>query len=298
LKSGEGYKLELHTREVLDLLDGLKKLYTLVEARGVPMGTHEWLAIPKSSLAANVELLLGDPNRPVEQQAVVRAFTTWLAKCDMQELLSQLEPAGLLELVSFDAAFGVARLRAFITEAEAMLDEGVEAAWQTKLELHSWVLSQVYAYPFVIVTGQGYVGGKRLTNVGGNLVDAIYRNALTRNALLVEIKHPLTALVTTKAYRNNVHGPTEEFAGAVAQILQDRQSLIEEYRLLVRENDDAEIRAWQPRALLVAGRVDRLTVSQRRSFELFRSSLRDVDLVTFDELISKAKALLDLIEGG
>lgn len=271
------------------------------ECNGAPSserGTHEWLAIPKSSLAANVELLLGDPNRPVEQQAVVRAFTIWLAKCDMQELLSQLEPADLLELVSFDAAFGVARLRAFITEAEAMLDEGVEAAWQTKLELHSWVLSQVYAYPFVIVTGQGYVGGKRLTNVGGNLVDAIYRNALTRNALLVEIKHPLTALVTTKAYRNNVHGPTEEFAGAVAQILQDRQSLIEEYRLLVRENDDAEIKAWQPRALLVAGRVDWLTVSQRRSFELFRSSLRDVDLVTFDELISKAKALLDLVEGG
>jgi hypothetical protein len=297
LRAGEGYKLELHTKEVLAFLHGLKQLYALVQARGVPMGTQEWFPVPKSSIAADMEVLLSDPSRPIEQQTVVRAFVKWLRQRNIPELLAQLEPAGISDLVSFDAAFQSARLRAFLTEAEGMLNQGFEPAWQAKLEEHNWVLSQVYAYPFVIVAGQGYVGGKGISNAGGNLVDAIYRNTLTMNALLVEIKHPLTALVTQKKYRNNVHGATEDLAGAVAQILQNRQSLIEQYHNLRRDDDEDDVKAWNPRALLVAGRADQLTGAQRRSFELFRASLRDVDVVTFDELISKAKALLDLVEG-
>ncbi|WP_336159850.1 hypothetical protein [Amycolatopsis sp. VC5-11] len=35
----------------------------------------------------------------------------------------------------------------------------------------------------------------------------------------------------------------------------------------------------------------------RRSFELFRTSMPDVDVTTFDELVQKAKLLLGLFEG-
>jgi hypothetical protein len=37
---------------------------------------------------------------------------------------------------------------------------------------------------------------------------------------------------------------------------------------------------------------------QRRSLELYRASLRDLDVVTFDELLEKARTLLGMLESG
>ncbi len=294
LKAGEGFQLELHSGEVLTLFTRLAQLYEFVKAEGVPSGIQEWLTLPRSRVVSGVKEILEDRDTPPEMAGLLQAFVEWLGRQSIRDLAAQLEPWGADALISFDAAVAAARLRAFVLEARNMKDAS-ENQWQAKLQEQSWIISQLYAYPFVIVGGQAYVGGKAVTNLGGNLVDYVYRNNLTHNTLLVEIKTPQTPLLRSNPYRNNVYAPSEELVGAINQLLQSRQSLVQGYQSLVGD-EPAQVRPWSPRALLIAGSIKTLEgVSRQRSFELFRSALRDVDVVTFSELLDRARLLLDLM---
>jgi hypothetical protein len=85
-------------------------------------------------------------------------------------------------------------------------------------------------------------------------------------------------------------------AGAVAQVLQARDSLLRDYSQLT-SGEFPEFRAWSPRALLIVGSLPAaVDTDQRRSLELYRASLRDLDIVTFDELVDKVRILLRMLE--
>jgi hypothetical protein len=297
LKAGEGVRLDLRSAEVLQLHQLLGQLYGVAAERGVPMGVHDWVALPKSQVATSVQALLAGDAADADRGRVLVAFIEWLRDQDVATLRAQLSPVGLAELVNFDAAIGAARLRQFLDQARANLGNASEAFWQTLLEQHNWVLSQTYAYPLVIIRGRAYVGGKTVANRQGNIADFLYRNKLTGNSLVVEIKTPMTDLLEAAEYRNGVYAPSRELAGATQQLLQNRASLVEDYRALTSGDRGAEFAVFVPRALLVCGKLPEATDAVRiRSFERYRGGLRDVDIVSFDELIEKVDVLLRLLE--
>ena len=49
-----------------------------------------------------------------------------------------------------------------------------------------------------------FVGGKIVKNVDGKIVDYLYRNDLTKNVALIEIKTPETKLLENE-YRANIY---------------------------------------------------------------------------------------------
>jgi hypothetical protein len=173
-----------------------------------------------------------------------------------------------------------------------------EAYWQGLFERHSWVLSQICSQPLLIIRGQAYVGGKNISNQEGNVVDFLYRNAVTNNATLVEIKTPVTDLLASRQYRNNTYRPSVELSGAVQQLLTDKLSLTQDYDALTR-GEEPQFRTFSPRLVLVIGNAEQefATSLERQSFELYRCNLRDVDVVTFDELQKKIILLIELLEG-
>jgi len=295
LKADEGVRLELRAAEVRLLWEELDKFYTMVAEQGIPVGDRKWVAVPATPLSSSVQDLLtksGD-----ERVQLLRVFVDWLKAQDASRLTSLLGPAGLGELVNFDAAIGAARLTRFIAEAEANSTNSSEGHWQGLLQRHSWVLSQVYAHPLVIIRGQAYVGGKNIANTGGNFADFLYKNKLTENTLVVEIKTPVTPLLTAQPYRNRVYGVSSELSGATQQLLKNRDTLVQEYRSLV-EPDSDHFQVFHPMALLVVGTTPLKGDRERcQSFELYRRNLRDVDVVTFDELVEKARLLLGILEG-
>ena len=68
------------------------------------------------------------------------------------------------------------------------------------LAKHAYVLSQLFAYPVVVVDEKVYVGRKRLDNKHGNVVDLL---GTVPAAVLIEIKTPQMRLLGGR-YREGV----------------------------------------------------------------------------------------------
>ena len=167
-----------------------------------------------------------------------------------------------------------------------------EEFWQRELGKHSFILSFLFAYPIVVIRGKAYVGGKEYENSHGNLADFLARVPTSRNAAIIEIKTPKTALLGTK-YREDVYPLSGELIGAVSQVIHYRESLLGDQR--VRQS--ADISASEPRCLIIAGSAGTELVddSRRRSFERFRERVLGVQIVTFDEVRRRIEDLHSLL---
>jgi len=170
-----------------------------------------------------------------------------------------------------------------------------EEFWQQTLAQYAFVISQVFAYPVVILQDKAYVGGTSIDKSGANLVDFLLGSVLTDNVVLLEIKTPTTKLLGQK-YRGAVYAPARELSGAVVQVTNYRDSLMKEHAALTAKST-SKFEAFDPPCLVIAGSMSELADSPRRkSFELFRQGLRHVQVITYDELFAKVEALIKLLE--
>jgi hypothetical protein len=178
-------------------------------------------------------------------------------------------------------------------ESHRACEEG-EEFWQQALRTRPFLLNQLLAAPVVVEEGKAYVGGKGISNTGGNIVDFLLKQPVLGNVVLLEIKTPSTELLRKTPYRDNVYAPSFELSGGVTQLATYRQSLLNDYH---RIREERPINAFNPRCVLLLGNGEReLDEKYRReSFELFRNTVRDVDVVTYDELFARAAALRDLL---
>jgi hypothetical protein len=233
----------------------------------------------------------------VEKVDVLSNLLIWLAQKDgSEQILDTLKKLDIDSLQKINVLFGASNLKKVLDIWESNRLNASEEFWQKVLTEHSFVLSQVFSSPVILFREKAYVGGKGLSNTGGKFIDYLFTNRLTKNAALIEIKTPMTALIGGM-YRDDVFSPSTEISGAVLQLTNYRNVLIRKFDSLLDEGDKIEI--FSPTCLLIAGTLDReLNDRMRRnSFEMYRANLRDVQLITFDELFSKLRILVDLLEG-
>ena len=166
-----------------------------------------------------------------------------------------------------------------------------------RLRENSFVLSQIFAYPVIIVKGKAYLGGKGISNSGGNLVDFLAKNDISKNAVLIEIKTPTTQLLNGQ-YRGNAYSVSTDLSGAVVQVANYKNSLQNEFHNLVDSKDDLD--AFEPRCLVIAGNYSKeigRSSTKKKSLDLFRSHLKEIEIITYDELFGKVQFLINLLEG-
>jgi hypothetical protein len=137
-----------------------------------------------------------------------------------------------------------------------------------------------------------YVGGTRFDGKGGRKLDFLFRGGHADQAILIEIKTPMAKLLTKSKYRNSVYAPSTELAGSIVQVNDYLDQLRQHFRTLGFEKEPD---TFNPKRGVLIGSEKELSDKRKRSsFELFRSSLSGIDVVTFDEFFSKAEHLLDL----
>jgi hypothetical protein len=298
LKAEEWVKMHLGAAELLTLFEGLGSYYQLVKEHGLVMGTQDFIPAPKSqalrSLIANEQQFHQALQDEELASALLGGLISWIAGNERAVAAARLDGVSLDELQQFDAVLGLARLQRFCRELEENADNDDEGYWQRTLNSNGWAIAQVYAVPIMLIDQQVYVGGKRITNRSGNTADFLYENSITENVVLVEIKTPATPLLGAK-YRNNVINVSTDLTGGQLQIMNARRSLIEHFSELMAEQGSYR-RPLSPKGLLIVGSADQLLEQdQRASFEMFRNSQHDIDIVTFDELRQKIELMIELL---
>ena len=300
LKKGEGYKLELRAAEVLKLFQYLAELYRVYAKDGIPYGTREYvradttigalLEIPRQQLRQYLTA-----NRAIGEK-LLGQLLFWASEIDdPQPLVSRLISLGDNALRSLNVAIGLGTLKKALSIWEQNKGNTKEEFWQQTLTEQSFVLEQVFSWPTTIVKGKAYVGGKSVLNEGGNVVDFLVENFLTKNAALVEIKTPKTSLLGGR-YRNT-YNVSEDLGGSVMQILNYKFSLQREF-LNLSAASGRRFEAFDPRCVVILGSTAQVKTDPDKlgALELYRSSCSAVTVITFDELFAKTRRLITVLE--
>lgn len=121
-------------------------------------------------------------------------------------------------------------------------------------------------------------------------------NTLTRSAVIVEIKTPLTPLLCGE-YRDDVYPFSEELSGAIAQVLHQRRTFLGSHATLYAQSSPETSPAGAC-CIVIAGNIGRQLrdPTLKENFEMQRQSLHGVTVVTYDELFRKVDDLIRLIE--
>lgn len=188
--------------------------------------------------------------------------------------------------------------RVTLTEMIAKYDELLrqdlpEGKWQEFFETYKFVLSLVFSRPVQLLHTQFHAQSSAVDGSGAQIGDFLLK--LTgRGLAIVEIKKPGTELLSGTAYRNTqVFAPSRELGGAVTQTLIQQNALRVEWAQHFLK--DKRLRESGPEAIrcvVIAGRLPD-DEHQLASFEAFRNACKDVEVLTFDELLEKLKYICD-----
>lgn len=184
----------------------------------------------------------------------------------------------------------------------------VEGVWQKYFEKNTWIFG--YGLGYVFLTGldekkleqvvQGYS-----VNTHGKRSDALMKTrGILSNLCFVEIKTHRTDLLEKDAYRPGCWAISKELAGAVAQVQGTvelaSQSLSNKLSMKDKDGNPTgeEIYNYRPKSYLVIGTLEEFLTpngvneDKLRSFELFRKSIANPEIITFDELYERARFIV------
>lgn len=301
-KNGDWVEIELHSEETYNLFMGLKKLYDLSGCmNGIPFGSARFAQID-SSFSSFLEVIQNDPSaaRMIGEpqnfeliKILLQLITQTSSHESLKNSLSSLANENLQALTTSASLEGLKRVEALMREN---LDNGKEEFWQQKVfNENQWVLAQIFSCPCTIYAQKAFVGGKSLDNKGGNVCDFIYRNKMTQNVALIEIKTPCIEIVG-KPYRET-YSMSLDMSGAVNQVLNYRDELQKNFSTLTRDLEEADtVRAFSPKCVVVIGKISTLNAKQQKAFELYRSSFNNLTIITFDELHQKICDLMSVFK--
>jgi hypothetical protein len=302
IKSGEEYHLELKSTEVLKLFRELADLYSLRRTSGIPRGEAKYVKATGTFAALSnltdeeVQAVVAG-SESLGVTAIARLIK-WASSSENFDLLfARLESAGANSLRNLNAALGMTLMKKALVTWRQNRANGSEEFWQSLLASQSFVLEQVFSLPIVVIEDKAYVGGKTITNSGGHVADFLVKNSVTDAVGLIEIKTPKAPLLGAQ-YRSGIYNISSELSGAVQQVLAYRASLAEERHQLLRHYPN--LGPISPRCLVIIGHagVELCDSGKRQAFEMYRAQLKDVEVITYDEVFFRTQRLVAVLEGG
>lgn len=172
-----------------------------------------------------------------------------------------------------------------------------EEFWQSLIERNPLLINMIFVGPVAIEEGKAYVGGKRVDNRGGRVVDFLLRYSVGGNSALLEIKTPSEHLLGA-IYRQGIYRVSGGLTGAIVQVSSYKDSLLKEFNSLQHGKDFV---AFDPTCIVLTGDYKAEVgddLDKRRSFELFRQAQSGVLIITYDELFERVRGFLKSIGGG
>lgn len=281
--------------------ESLKKFIDLLQSNGIDtisiiidqlIQAEKTVNISDETFANFLELI-----QKSNVDIVSRVLNWLLASEQLDQVINKLETLNAGDLQKLNTALGLNSLKNVLEIWKENKENSSEEFWQQVFSQNSFLFAQIFAFPVVIIKGKAYVGGKGISNTGGNIIDFLCANKLTRNAALVEIKTPKTKILGSN-YRGEIYNVSEELSGSVVQISNYKNVLTKSYHELANWSEE-NFEVFDPKCVVIIGNIsDELKKpGQRNSLELFRAGLKDVQVISYDELFDKIQILVNILEG-
>lgn len=206
--------------------------------------------------------------------------------------------------------YALAAKRTALEEFESRMGKNQsEGDWQAFFEANPWIFGHGLNYVSldkVADTLMAKTTGNEFDRPG-KTADALMRTrAQVSQFVFVEIKKDSTALLrkTVDPYRPGCWGVASEVSNAVTQV---QKTTFEFARKRFREtmkdaqgNDTGDLAySVEPRAFLIVGNTSELGGNDDKitCFELYRRNVRSPEILTFDELLYRARYIIQNLSG-
>ena len=155
--------------------------------------------------------------------------------------------------------------------------------------------------PYIQLNNRAFVGGKSFDNKNGQYPDFLYKNKITNNSFIVEIKCPKTLLLGKEPYRETgIYPPSRELSGSISQALTQKYQLDTDIASLIKNAEDRNIEAYNVQGFIIIGLLRSLAGEsekvKKRSFELFRNNQKNLRIITYDECQEQLNYFLQEID--
>lgn len=185
-------------------------------------------------------------------------------------------------------------------------EQGDEAIWQKFFEKNTWILGYGLDYIFNSELDQ-----KKLEQVTtgsdffqkGKRIDALLKSKGAINSLCfceLKLNSDLLLKKVKKSYREESWQISDELSGAIAQVQRTVQKAITEIKTKTEIKDsqddltDETLYLYNPKAFILIGDLNEFVKEGKineikfSSFEMFRKNLKNIEILTYDELYQRA----------
>ncbi|URM93983.1 DUF4263 domain-containing protein [Actinomadura madurae] len=233
-------------------------------------------------------------------EAVQLALGSSLTEQDIQLMSNRKAQLEIFDRLLHDSNY-------FEQERVRLAKRGREAVWQHFFESNPWIfgygLNLIACEPLDDAKMERITTGANIFTGAGKRVDAILRTkGYVSSLAFCEIKTHETLLLEKEPYRpQDVYQVSKEVSGGLSQV---QKTVSKALSLLSRQlhdlyEDDGtptgiRVSTIKPKQVLVVGNLAEFQTNgainpeKMASFELFRNSMQDVEIITFDELYERA----------
>lgn len=296
-------------KAVVDTDDGHKNLWLLIDflqqCQQLTLPAGEFTIIGKDS--AKIAGLLAQSDKEQVVRAMQSVLGGSLTQAELDIITNRKGQLELFEKLLTDPEF----FQQCIEERNAAgRDAKPEAVWQAFFEKNQWI----FGYGLNLVSCQAYdekkleqitTGASKFAGAGKRSDALLQTRGVVSSLMFCEIKRHDTLLLNTRQYREpDVWSPSAEVVGAVSQVQKTAEKAVREIRDFVYKQYAPDgtpggvVASIRPRQVVVAGMTSEFLVDtdanpeKVAAFELYRRSISDVEIITFDELYARARFII------
>jgi len=189
-----------------------------------------------------------------------------------------------------------------LSEYESMLEDAenyTEPDWQRFFERNEWIFGYGLKYKFLkILQREAHISKTDLN--GGNDVITDFLMSDSRFTKIVELKTPTTKLFTKRQGRSDTWFLSSELTDAVSQILAQKANweIESQTRNYTSNGDLIHEESFDSECILIIGSLssiegtEREKLIKRKTLELYRRNLKNIDILFYDELLDRSRYIV------
>ena len=309
LGKNEFINIDLPTKAVKNFDDAINKLTKILNDQGIKYGRATYITAEADN--AN-QVIITNKNKAIYINKLLSegySEEVWASLVEKNPNLATKLSMGRIQAIR-------SNVLNFFNKAIKNLDELTkfkkhieqpsckdETAWQVFMQRNQWIFGYGLDYRFLSILQREFHASDTEAD-GSDGVIGDYLMGDNKFTTFVEVKLPTTPLFGNSKNRSGCWKLSNDLMDAVSQILEQKSKgeiKIETSKILHDENGHPITqRAYNSKVILIIGNwteieqdTPKIKTLKEKTFELFRRELKNIDILTYDELYNRAEFIIN-----